>query len=205
MPDPVTTVAFSPPPARDRPRWHGADLVEFTRYTAIDVTADDRGNQIERRALSFNTLKPASSLDDLFQYWQWLSSATDRRLTDLDVVQLMRTRIIGRLHLVDVGSSDPADFRFDLVGEAIPLKLPARPSTLPVAIYADATMRDYNTVRLTDAPRLQRIRGRMEGTGYHYIRLILPLLDKRRRVSHLAVAIERGPGDGMSLAPRFAG
>jgi hypothetical protein len=47
---------------------------------------------------------------------------------------------------------------------------------------------------------LQRIRARLENVGYHYTRLILPFLDKSHRVSHLAVAIEQEPGDGMRLA-----
>jgi hypothetical protein len=37
--------------------------------------------------------------------------------------------------------------------------------------------------------------------AYNYARPILPLLDKRRRVSHLAIAIEQGPGDGARVAP----
>jgi hypothetical protein len=31
------------------------------------------------------------------------------------------------------------------------------------------------------------------------MRLILPLMGKRERVAHLMVAIEREPGDGMSI------
>jgi hypothetical protein len=113
----------------------------------------------------------------------------------------MRARMIGRLHVVDVASSDPGDFRYDLAGDVLPLKAPPGPSTLPVAIYADATMRDYNTVRLTGVPRVQRIRAHLEGVCYHYTRLILPFLGETRRVSHLVVAIEQVPGDGMRLAP----
>ena len=130
-----------------------------------------------------------------------LDRHTACRLADLDVTQIMRAGIIGRLHVVDVRSSDPGDFRFELAGDVVPFKPPPGPSTLPVAIYADATVRDYNTVRLTGAPRLQRICGRLEGVCYHYTRLILPFLDKNRRVSHLVVAINREPGDGMRLAP----
>jgi hypothetical protein len=37
--------------------------------------------------------------------------------------------------------------------------------------------------------------------GHHYTRLILPFMDARNRASHLAVAIEQEPGDGVKLAP----
>jgi hypothetical protein len=199
-PGSVTAATFSPPPGGYRPAWGGADPVAFTRSAMIDVITDDQGNCVERRTLKFDVLRAASSLGHFFQYWQWLRGATACRLSDLDVTQLMRAGIIGRLHVVDVRSSDPGDFRFELAGDLLPFKAPPGPSTLPVAIYADTTMRDYNTVRLTGGPRLQRIRARLENMGYHYTRLILPFLDKSHRVSHLAVAIEQEPGDGMRLA-----
>jgi len=111
--DPVTAVAFSPPPGGHRPAWGGAEPVTFTRSAAIDVIADDQGNRVERRALKLGVLKgTSSSLDHFFQYWQWLRGATACRLADLDVTQVMRAGIIGRLHVVDVSSSDPGDFRF---------------------------------------------------------------------------------------------
>jgi hypothetical protein len=197
----VTVVRFSSTLSGPRRAWGQAEPVAFTRSTAIDVITDDQGNRVERRALKFDALRAAASLDHFFQYWQWLRGATACRLADLDVTQIMRAGIIGRLHVVDVRSSDPGDFRFELAGDVVPFKPPPGPSTLPVAIYADATVRDYNTVRLTGAPRLQRICGRLEGVCYHYTRLILPFLDKNRRVSHLVVAINREPGDGMRLAP----
>jgi hypothetical protein len=200
-PDPVTEVVFSPPPGSYRRAWGGAEPVAFTRSAAIDVITDDQDNRVERRALKFDMLKAASSLGHFFEYWQWLRGATAGRLADLDVTQVMRSGIIGRLHVVDVRSSNPGEFRFDLAGDVLPYEAPPGPSKLRVAIYADTTMRDYNTVRLTGAPRLQRIRARLEGIGYHYTRLILPFLDKSQRVSHLAVAVEREPGDGMRLAP----
>jgi hypothetical protein len=33
----------------------------------------------------------------------------------------MRAGIIGRLHIVDVSSADPEDFRFELLGYGVPL------------------------------------------------------------------------------------
>jgi hypothetical protein len=197
----VTSVAFSPPPAGRRPAWGGAEPVAFTRAAAIDMIADDHGNRVERRTLKLDALQATWSLDYLFRYWQWLRGATACRLSDMDVTQIMRARMIGRLHVADVRSSDPGDFRYDLAGDVLPFKAPPGPSTLPVAIYADATMRDYNTVRLTGVPRVQRIRAHLEGVCCHYTRLILPFLGETRRVSHLVVAIEREPGDGMRLAP----
>jgi hypothetical protein len=103
------------------------------------------------------------------------------------------------LHVVDVSSSDPAEFRFDLFGYAVPLGRPERPRTLPVQIYADTTIRDYNTVRLTGVPRLQRVRARLGGTGHHYTRLILPFMDPKGGVARLLVAIRQEPGSGVKI------
>jgi hypothetical protein len=200
MPDSVRVAVFPQSRAAVDRAWGGADLIEFARSTATDVTTDDHGNRVERRILKLDLLKEALSLDHFFQYWQWLRGATACRLADLDVAQIMRAGIIGRLHVVDVRSSDPGDFRFDLMGNVVPYNPPSAPSKLRVAIYADATVRDYNTVRLTGVPRLHRIRGHLDGFHYHYTRLILPFLDKKHRVSHLAVAIERERGDGLRLA-----
>jgi hypothetical protein len=197
----LTAVAFPPPSAGHRPAWGGAEPVAFARATAIEMIDDGLGNRVERRTLKLDVLKAASSLNYLFGYWRWLRRATACRLADMDVLQIMRARIIGRLHIVDVRSSDPGDFRYDLAGGVVPFKVPSRPSALPVAIYADATVRDYNTVRFTGVPRVQRIRAHLEGVCCHYTRLILPFLGETRRVSHLVVAIEQEPGDGMRLAP----
>jgi hypothetical protein len=136
-----------------------------------------------------------------FNTGSWLRGTTACRIADLDAAQLIRACIIGRLHIVDVRRSDPGEFRFDPVGYGAPFQAPRAPGAHPIAIYADGTLRDYNSVRLTAAPRLQRLRARLDSVGYHYKRLILPLLDTRRRVSHLAVAIEPGPGDGVPIAP----
>jgi hypothetical protein len=199
-PDGVTAATFSSPPRGVRPAWGGTEPVAFARSAAIDMTTDDQGNRVERRSLKFDLLNAASSLGHFFQYWQWLRGATTCGLSDLDVTQVMRAGIIGRLHVVDVRSSDPGDFCFDLTGYAIPLQGPRVMRAHQFAIYADTTLSDYNTVRLTGAPRLQRIRAHLGSVGYHYTRLILPLLDKRRLVSHLAVAIERERGDGLRVA-----
>jgi hypothetical protein len=150
---------------------------------------------VERRTLKFDTLTTSSPLDDLFQYWRWLRGATACRIADLDAAQLIRACTIGRLHIVDVRSSDPGEFRFDLVGYGVPFQAPRAPGAHPIAIYADTTLRNDNSVRYA-APAW------LDSVGYRYRRLILPLLeDTRRRVSHRALAIEPGPGDGAPIAP----
>ncbi|HUI26302.1 MAG TPA: hypothetical protein VL403_09495 [Candidatus Kryptonia bacterium] len=143
--------------------------------------------------------RESPSLDRLFAYWVWLRGATDCRLRDVDVARVMRTGVIGRLHIVHVGSDDPQDFEFELSGYALPLTEYKAPRAHPVRIYADCVLRDYNTVRMTRVPQLHRIRARVEGIGLHYTRLILPLMSSRGRVSHLMVAVEREAGDGMLI------
>jgi hypothetical protein len=203
-----------PFPARGRDFRHrnprvgfGGEKVAFSREAAADVAVDGSGNRVERRTLAIERRRDSPSLDQLFGYWQWLRRATEGRLKDVDVAHVMRAGVIGRLHIVNVVSSDPQDFAFDLAGYALPLIEYKKPCAHPVRIYADCTLRDYNTVRMTAVAQLQRIRARVDGVGLHYTRLILPLMGNRGRVSHLMVAVEREAGDGMRTDPaqEFAG
>jgi hypothetical protein len=192
-------------PLRSQRRWPvlgDTQPIAFSRSRSIDILADARGNRVERRALKVEAVRESAALADVYRYWRGLRRGTPSRFSDLDPTPLVRAGIIGLLHVVDVGSSNPGDFRYELLGYDVPLTIPTVPSEMPIAIYAETMLRDYNTVRLTGVPQLQRIRARLDGTAYHYTRLILPFLNGGRRVSHLAVAIAREPGDGMRLAPR---
>lgn len=189
-----------------RPQAHqalaGADgAVAFSRAESVDRISDAAGNYVERRTLRLGDLKRSASLDNLFQYWRWLRGATQCEFSNVDTVHLMRSGVIGKLHVVDVSSADPNDFRFELVAYSVPLAYYEKPRAYPIEIYADCTLRDYNTVRMTGVPRLQHVRARLGGVGAHYTRLILPFWDKRRRVARLAVAIHREPGDGIRHDP----
>lgn len=208
----VTEVKEAPPPVpfpakrRHPARRHsrvgfGGEKVAFSREVAADVVVDGRGNRVERRPLAIERRRDSTSLDQLFGYWQWLRGATGCRLHAVDVAHVMRAGIIGRLHIVNVGSVDPQDFAFDLAGYALPLLQYKKPCAHPVRIYADCTLRDYNTARMTGAAQLQRIRARVDDVRLHYTRLILPLMGNRGRVSHLMVAVEREAGDGMRIDP----
>lgn len=176
------------------------EAVPFSRAAHIDIASDRDGNYVERRLLKFDTLpKRSDPLGYLYRYWRDLRAITQCRVSDIDTVHLQRAGIIGKLHLVNVSSSDPGDFRFELFGYAVPIGRYQTPQAHPVAIYSDSTIRDYNTARMTAAPRLQRIRSRIGDIGYHYTRLILPFLGKNGRVTHLAVAIRQEPGDGLKI------
>jgi hypothetical protein len=100
-----------------------------------------------------------------------------------------------------VSSGDPDDFRFDLAGYAVPMGYYEKPRAFPIKIYADATLRDYNTARLTAAPRVHRVRCRLDGINHHYTRLMLPLLNSDGRVGNLLVAIRLEPGEGIRMEP----
>ncbi len=180
------------------------EKLPFSRCAGLDVLADKQGNHFERRLLPLDRVDETPALAAFFRYWQWLRSVTPCRLRDIDVAHLMRAGLIGTLHIADVVSADPQEFSYELIGHAIPMTIPTHISRHPVGICADATMRDYNTARLTAAPRLQRIRAWMDGVGYHYTRLILPFMNGGQRVSHLAVAIHREPGDAIMAASSAA-
>ena len=186
-------------PALDRM----AQTIPFVRSRLLDVVSDTEGNYIERRALKLDTLPSRNDpLGYLYQYWRGLRSETGCQFSNIDTVHLVRAGIIGKLHIVDVADSDPREFRFELAGYAVPMGRYEKPGALPIRIYADATMRDYNTVRLTGVPGLHRIRCHLGDTNHHYTRLILPFLDESSRVTRLAVAIREEPGNGIRSKPR---
>jgi hypothetical protein len=181
-------------------RGRSGNVVHFDRSAVVDIVSDRVGNYIERRALKLETLPSRSdALGYLFGYWRELRAASACRFTNIDTVHLDRAGIIGKMHVVDVSSSDPGDFRYELFGHAVPVDDCPVPRRLPIGIWADCLLRDYNTVRLTAAPQLRRMRCLLGGINYHYTRLILPFLDARDRVTHLAIAIRREPGDGVHV------
>lgn len=174
--------------------------IPFIRSAMVDIVADGEGNYVERRSLKLTTLpERGDALGYLYKYWSGLRAETECGFSNIDTVHLMRAGIIGNMHVVDVSSADPLDFRFDLAGYAIPLGQFEKPRALPVSIYADTTMRDYNTVRLTGAPRLQRVRARLGGTAHHYTRLILPFFDTSGSVARLLIAIRQERGNGIEV------
>jgi hypothetical protein len=166
-----------------------AEILALVRSDVADVASDDAGNFVERRMQKINALDATEPLRYLYDYWRWLRSMTRCQLSNIDTMHLMRSGIIGNLHVVDVDSSDPDDFRFELAGYHVPLPPCEKPRSFQVPVYAASLLRDYNTARLTAAPTLQRVRSRLGTTFHHYTRLILPLFDSHRRVSRLLVGV----------------
>jgi hypothetical protein len=202
-PVPLKSVAASsrcPDPAQ---RGAAAEPIPFSRSAWVDILSDRDGNFVERRQLKPETL-PAKNdgLGYLYRYWADLRAAGALCFSNIDTVHLARAGVIGSLHIVDVASGDPNDFHFDLFGYAVPLDRLERPRALPVQIYADTTLRDYNTVRLTGVPQLHRIHCRLGDTMHHYTRLILPFLDESDRVTRLCVAIRQERGNSLKVETR---
>jgi hypothetical protein len=176
------------------------ETIPFVRSRLLDFVSDGAGNYIERRALKLDTLPSRSDpLGYLYQYWRGLRSETGCRFSDIDTVHLVRAGIIGKLHIIDVADSDPGEFRFELSGYAVPLSRYEKVRAFPIGIYADTTLRDYNTARMTGVPALHRVRCRLGDTSHHYTRLILPFLDDRGSVIRLLVAIRQEPGSGRKV------
>ncbi len=198
---PITLKSFYQPSRRRAgATGRAAEPVPFVRSELIDIVSDAEGNTVERRPLKLDSLpRRGDPLGSLYRYWCDLRAANACRFSDIDTVQLARAEIIGKLHVVDVSSCNPHEFRFDLFAYAVPIGRYDAPCAHPVRIWADSLMRDYNTVRLTAAPRLHRVRCELGGVGHHYTRLILPFQDKRARVSRLLVAIREEPGNGVRV------
>jgi len=181
---------------------HADNPVPFVRAAFIDILSDSEGNFVERRQLKPQSLPvKGDALGYLYRYWADLRGAGALHVSSIDTVHLARAGVIGSMHIVDVSSDDPNDFRFDLFGYAVPISRPERPRAYPVRIYADTTLRDYNTVRLTGVPQLHRIYCRLGDTKHHYTRLILPFLDQRDRVTRLCVAIRQERGNSVKIEP----
>jgi hypothetical protein len=177
---------------------HEASLIRFDRGASIDRVSDAHGNHVERRPLKLEAL-PASGdpLRYLYDYWCELRSASTCRFENIDTVHLDRAGIIGKMHVVDVNSSDPGDFRYELFGYAVPVGQYETPRAHPVGIWSASLLADYNTVRITAVPRLHRVRARLNNTYFHYTRLILPFLNAVSRVNRLAIMIRQEAGDGL--------
>jgi hypothetical protein len=176
-----------------------ADVIPFDRAASVDIVSDQAGNYVERRPLKLETLSDRGDpLGYLYAYWSGLRAASACRFTNIDTVHLDRAGIIGKMHVVDVSSSDPGDFRFELFGYAVPVGHYETPRAHPIGIWTDSLLRDYNTVRISGIPRLHRMRARLNKTNFHYTRLILPFLNTESRVNRLAVMIRQEPGDGLA-------
>jgi hypothetical protein len=198
---PIPFKALHRPSPRDAASGHQAVTVPFDRSSLIDITSDRLGNYIERRRLDLRSLPSRGDpLGSLYRYWSDLRAAGACQFSSIDTVQLARAGIIGKLHIVDVASSDPQDFRFELFGYDVSIgRYYESPRAHPVGIWVDGLMRDYSTVRLTAAPRLHRIRCLLGDTSHHYTRLILPFLGNRGRVTRLLVAIREEAGDNVKV------
>jgi hypothetical protein len=196
---PLKGVRRVPQVKADKAKSRAAEVIPLVRSDVADVATDREGNFVERRGLKINSLDAREPLGYMHDYWRWLRSQTPCRLSNLDTMHLMRAGVVGNLHIINVESGDPDDFRFELAGYRIPMEHYEKPRQFGCAIYADSVLRDYNTVRLTEAPRLQRVRTQLGSTYHVYRRLILPLFDKRRRVSRLLISIQIEPGDGTVL------
>jgi len=199
-PVPLKTIAA---PVKPSALWQPTgvvDAIPFDRSTLVDRVSDAAGNYVERRELKLEGLTDRTDpLGYIFNYWRQLNAGTECKLSNIDTVHLERSGIIGKLHIVDVSSPDPADFHFELFGYAVPVGQYKTPRAHPVDIWVDSLLRDYNTIRLTGTPRLCRVRTRLADVAYHYTRLLLPFLDSRGDVSSLVVAIRQEPGDGVNL------
>jgi hypothetical protein len=178
-----------------------AELTPIVGSDVAHAVTDNEGNFVERRGLKIGLLDAKEPLGYMYDYWRWLRNVTPCQLSNVDTVHLMRAGIVGALHVIDVESSDPEDFRFELAGYRITLERCENPRHLSYAIYGDSVLRDYNTVRLTAVPKLQGVRSQLGAMHYNYTRLILPLFDARRRVSRLPIAVRREPGDATILKP----
>jgi hypothetical protein len=191
------------PEARaSKAKGRAGEVIPFVRSDVADVVTDNEGNFVERRGLKIGSLDPTEPLGYMYDYWRWLRGMTGCQLSNVDTAHLMRAGIVGTLHVVNVESSDPDDFRFELFGFRVPLEHVEKPRQIGYDVYVDSVLRDYNTVRLTAAPRLQRVRTQLGPAYYNYRRLIVPLLDKRRRVSRLLVGFQLEPGDGTIVKRR---
>jgi len=193
----VAAPSQCPDPAR---RGAAAAPIPFSRSALIDILSDGEGNYIERRPLKFETLATkGDGLGYLYRYWLDLRGAGALRFSNIDTVHLARAGVIGSMHIVDVSAGDPQEFRFELSGYAVPLKRYEKPRAFPISIYADSTLRDYNTARLTAAARLHRVRCRLGTTRHHYTRLILPFFAAGDQVDRLCVVIRQEAGNGVKV------
>ena len=205
---PVAARAVAAAPARAGT----SAVVVALRPTGAATPADGAGNRIERRALSLDRLGVGHRrLPLLFDYWRELWSLSRGAMADFDPVRLVQMEALGWVHLVDVGSDDPATFRIVIRGWRVPngglspSREGMRLGEHPVRPLIDSLAADYGAVRVSGAPLYHCIHSRLGGHRYAYRRLILPLSSDGTRVDRLLVATDFGHREagGRSEAPQL--
>lgn len=121
----------------------------------------------------------------LFLVWKHArenSPASLPRREDLGPEVLARIGMIGRIHMVDVSSMDPARFRYRLYGTTV-AQMKSHDHTglmlgdFPNRLHVSTLMEDYNTAKVTGVPLVQKVDAMFDFSRRDYKRLILPLVD----------------------------
>ena len=157
----------------------GADCVRRARLRLADIASFD------------------PPLADLLAYWQ--GKRGDRPMPakrDIDPLDLRKA--LGRIHIVETAGRTPLEFRYRLWGSDVSYERGRDFTDTTVgeaepAIYRDAVAADYFTAVSTGAPAYQEVEAQLDFLTYRYGRLLLPLSDDGRTVSHLLVCIHERP------------
>lgn len=202
LPQAAPTAAGAPAASPRKP----GTVVQLHGAMPTQVVTDEFGNFIERRVVRTDVLRErGDGIADLLSYWSALKGgAWAPDFADIDPVRLAQLGVLGRLHVLNAENPDPAQMRFDLYGNKIPLDQGRVYTGLavgahPVRIQAQTVAADYDAVRRTAEPHYFRIRKQLGGIGYRYARLVLPFSTGKGRIDRLLVAVRPEPDDGLPL------
>jgi len=161
--------------------------------SALLAIRDER-DVVKRRRLSLSDIPPEDQkLLDAYRYWQ--SKRVNNLLPARKEIDILNLRpVLGRTHLIDVRTDNPADYRIKLYGSMVPIGRGRDLTNLPIGqypsrAYSRALIEDYQQVCLTGVPCYQQVVASLDFVPYSYGRLILPLADDGRRVDTLLVCI----------------
>ncbi|MBI3451755.1 MAG: PAS domain-containing protein [Rhodospirillales bacterium] len=151
---------------------------------------------VKRRRISLDAFdQQDEKLQQAYVYWQ-----SKRRggllpaREDIDIVDLRP--LIGKIHLVDVSSGDPAQFHFRVFGSSVRESIS---NVFRNQLVGECTsqalkqsvIEDYTSVIFTGVSSYHQIVALIEYVKYSYSRLVLPLADDGRRVTLLMVCINK--------------
>jgi hypothetical protein len=127
----------------------------------------------------------------LHHFWNNLPKLLFPSVDDITLMDLSNTGVLGLCHVLDVSSSNPLAYSFSVMGQKATLnhgRELAVVGELPFPDYRNFVVESYTGLKAARKPIFSQIVTRQSSYVRGYRRLLLPLADDYRNISHVLVA-----------------